>query len=395
MKQSIQKILLSSILLVLTFVSISQEKEKKVLIIGWDGVRSDCLELANSPNMDNLFSQGISTLWAYNPNVTVSGPTWSTILTGVWQNKHGVSNNSYTNSQFNTYPYFPTRAKAQNPDLYCVHICAWSPMTENVYNHGFDNMIIPTWGDEYCSLAAQAQLANPDLDVLFVHFDQPDGAGHQYMFSPTASGYIDAIENCDYWTGQVLQSLYSRPTYNQEDWLIISMTDHGGIGFSHGGVTVDETRIWISFANPRFPNLDIPGVGASHASDTLPMLVDIAVTALDHLGIAIDQAWNLDGRSMYDIYESHLLNKNETKTIANTINIYPNPTNDIINIESYSYEKSTAIIQIIDIRGQIIKSLSSAESITKIDVSNLANGLYFVKYDNEKQVQISKLQIVK
>lgn len=395
MKHFIQKILLANILVVLTLLSIAQEKEKKVLIIGWDGVRSDCLELASTPNMDNLLSQGISTLWAHNQNVTVSGPTWSTILTGVWQNKHGVSNNSYTNSQFNTYPYFATRAKEQNPDLYCVQICAWSPMTDNIYNHGFDNMIVPTWGDEYCSLAAQAQLANPDLDVLFVHFDQPDGAGHQYMFSPTASGYIDAIENCDYWTGQVLQSLYSRPTYNQEDWLIISMTDHGGIGFSHGGVTVDETRIWISFANPTFPNMDIPGVGGSHASDTLPMLVDIAVTALDHLEIEIAPEWDLDGRSMYDVYENHLLNSKETKTIANTINIYPNPANNIIYIESDSNKTSTAIIQIIDVYGRIKKILSAEEGITRIDVSNFANGMYFIKYDNGTQVQIKKLQIVK
>ncbi|MBN2777075.1 MAG: alkaline phosphatase family protein [Bacteroidales bacterium] len=395
MKKSITQIMLSILVLLISISISAQEKENKVLIIGWDGVRSDCLELANTPNMDNLFSQGISTTWAHNQNVTVSGPTWSTILTGVWQIKHGVSNNSYTNSQFNTYPYFPTRAKSENSDLYCVHICSWSPMTENVYNHGFDNMIVPTFGDEYCSLAAQAQLANPDLDVLFVHFDQPDGAGHQYMFSPTASGYIDAIENCDYWTGQLLQALYSRPTYDQENWLIISMTDHGGIGFSHGGVTVDETRVWISFANPRFPNLDIPGIGGSHASDTLPMLVDIAVTALDHLDIDIKSEWDLDGRSMYDLYESHLLNNIDSKEVSNLINIYPNPANDILFVESNLTEVKNSNIQIMDISGKIIKSIITDKRETNIDVSDISEGLYLLKFDNGKQVKTKKIQIVK
>jgi predicted AlkP superfamily pyrophosphatase or phosphodiesterase len=375
---------------------LAQDVENKVLIIGWDGVRSDCLELANTPNMDNLFSQGISTTWAHNQNVTVSGPTWSSILTGVWQNKHGVTNNSYTNSQFNTYPYFPKRAKEQFPDLYCVHICSWSPMTENVYNHGFDNMIVPTWGDEYCSLAGQAQLANPNLDVLFVHFDQPDGAGHQYMFSPMSSGYIDAIENCDYWTGQLLDALYSRPTFAQENWLIISMTDHGGIGFSHGGVSVDETRVWISFANPQFPALDIPGIGGAHASDTIPKLVDIAVTALDHLGVDIQASWDLDGVSMYDTYQDFFSSSASNSFEKLEVDMFPNPANEnfILNIHSELNDNFT--YSIIDITGAIVSENSiHANTLQTIDVSELQAGLYFVRISNKEASFINKLQIIR
>ena len=35
-----------------------------------------------------------------------------------------------------------------------------------------------------------------------------------------------------------------------------------------------------------------------HAFDRPPAIVDIAVTALAHLGVAVDPAWGLDGRSL-------------------------------------------------------------------------------------------------
>ena len=55
--------------------------------------------------------------------------------------------------------------------------------------------------------------------------------------------YISAIEDADAHVGVVLSALYSRPNYAQEDWLVIVTHDHGGVGYSHGGTSLEHRNI--------------------------------------------------------------------------------------------------------------------------------------------------------
>src|SRR5262245_8964894 len=127
------KVFLYATFILVAFNSSASQK-RKALIIGIDGVRSDALQLANTPNIDSLMAGGLYTWDAWHCGITVSGPSWSTIMTGVWWNKHGVSNNNYTGSKFNQYPYFTTRAKELLPNLRCVEVIEWPPLIDDVYN---------------------------------------------------------------------------------------------------------------------------------------------------------------------------------------------------------------------------------------------------------------------
>ena len=64
--------------------------EKKVLLIGLDGVRVDILAQAHTPNIDALIANGTFSGEAQTRPPTVSGPGWSSMLTGVWGDKHKV-----------------------------------------------------------------------------------------------------------------------------------------------------------------------------------------------------------------------------------------------------------------------------------------------------------------
>ena len=55
----------------------------------------------------------------------------------------------------------------------------------------------------------------------------------------------------------------------------------------HGGETVEERTIFFLASGP--------AAQVGMLSET-PVIADIAVTALGHLGIEIDEAWELDGR---------------------------------------------------------------------------------------------------
>src|SRR3569832_808432 len=149
---------------------ITASQPRKVLIIGIDGTRSDALKQATTPNMDAITSNGFFTYEAWHRGNTISGPSWSSILCGVEYNKHGITDNTYANSQFNSYPYFTTRAKSCLPDLYCVQIVQWLPMSDYVYNDSWDKKIVVDDGQgEQSVAAAQTQLADSNLDVLFVY----------------------------------------------------------------------------------------------------------------------------------------------------------------------------------------------------------------------------------
>ena len=89
-----------------------------------------------------------------------------------------------------------------------------------------------------------------DPDVIFWQISAPDSAGHSHGFSPTSASYLTAIETADGYYGTILSALYGRPGYidGSEEWLILSVPDHGGFGTSHHsedpGLT-DEERLQI------------------------------------------------------------------------------------------------------------------------------------------------------
>lgn len=384
-------------LLLLLAATANASQTRKVLVIGLDGVRSDALQQANTPNLDALIAGGLYTYDAWHLGITVSGPSWSTIMTGTWWNKHGVSSNAYTGSNYNQYPYFPTRAKELLPNLKCVQVTEWAPMSDNVYNDGWNSKLITPDGDGAATATvASQQLADPDLDCMFVYFDQVDLTGHSSGFSPSNNSYMQSIENVDIHVGTVLSALYARPNYANENWLILVITDHGGIGTGHGGITWEERHIWwiasgadvaqqqITAADPGTYNL--LGTGIFNAGGvnenimkTSPVQADIAVTALHHLiyetGINPENqsAWNMDGKSWLSVFSDV-----DNVVTEENIKVYPNPTNGAITFWFENASKLPVNYQIYDNTGRLVQEGKNVDVVNKltVDLSALDAGIY-------------------
>ena len=74
---------------------------------------------------------------------------------------------------------------------------------------------------------------------------------------------------------------------------------------------------------------------------------------------------------------------------ANTISIFPNPTNGIITFKNITQEYDVTIFNML---GQNMKSQSVDSSSNSLDVSNLATGTYFIKFKGyEKVLKFIKL----
>lgn len=236
----------------LLFVNVlSAQSSRKVLMIGIDGCRPDALVAANAPTLDSLMSSGTFTLHARTIYPTWSGPGWSSMLTGVWYTKHGVTDNSFSGANFAAYPHFFNRVEEFDSSLFTASICQWAPVNDYIVDRA-DLISNPGSGIGVATTAASL-LSAQDPDVVFLHFDDVDHEGHATGFSPANPLYLSAIEGVDAHIRTVLNALRSRPDYANEDWLVMVSTDHGGIGTSHGGNTEEEKTIFLILSGGGLP----------------------------------------------------------------------------------------------------------------------------------------------
>lgn len=405
------------LLLMLALTTAYASQNRKVLVIGIDGCRSDALQQANTPNLDGLIANGLYTYDAWHLGITVSGPSWSTIMTGVWWNKHGVTSNSYTGSRFNEYPYFPTLAKQYRPNLKCVQVVEWAPMSDNVYNDGWDSKLKTPDGDGAATAAvASTQLADENLDCMFVYFDACDLTGHSSGFDPNNPSYIQAIENVDDKIGVVMTALRNRPNYANENWLVLITTDHGGRGTGHGGISFEERHIWWIASGPSVTHQQItaadPGTynllgsslyNASGVDQNIlkqsPVQADIAVTALHHLvydaGIHPDTEpfWDLDGKTWLEVFSS----VDETKQQDVALTVYPNPTTGLTTLWFENKAEDKVIAAVYDVTGKLVLQTSETVNTNKLnmDLANQPAGEYIVKVQIGNETLTKKITLTK
>tara|TARA_B100000749_G_scaffold225649_1_gene181152 strand:- start:11041 stop:13029 length:1989 start_codon:yes stop_codon:yes gene_type:complete len=276
----------------LIFVSLLNGQNKKLLFIGIDGCRPDALTQAQTPNIDGLINDGIyinNALCSINGQPTVSGPGWSTMITGVWYDKHGVSDNSFSGSNFDEYPPFNVLLEESGQEYHTASFIMWTPIHTQIFGSTMDYNELHSTYDGSVAQGAADYMSTPNVDVIFLDFDDVDIAGHSYGFSPEVDQYIDAIENVDGYIGWVIDSMENRPTFQNEDWLIMITSDHGGIGYGHGGQTIEERQIPIIMS------------GTLVSEETIPeqsYLTNLVSTVLNYFGIENNCEWQLDGISM-------------------------------------------------------------------------------------------------
>lgn len=240
-----------SIMTVLLVISAFSQTQK-VLIIGIDGCRPDALFEANTPTLDSLISTGLFSPDALNDDITVSGPGWSAILCGVWSPKHLVTSNNFSGNDYANYPPVFKRVEDFNSALNTVSICHWAPINDEIVQ-SYADIKINESSDLNVSNQAISFLNSNDPDFMFLHFDDVDHAGHSYGFSPAVPQYVAAIEGVDSYITPVLQAIRQRPNYSSEDWLVLVTTDHGGVGYSHGGTTIEHQNVFVIASGNNVP----------------------------------------------------------------------------------------------------------------------------------------------
>lgn len=296
------RILLLTTLIGCSLVQADNVPPNRLLVIGMDGCRPDALAAAKTPHLDALIEDGAFSNHTqilgerYRKNDTVSGPGWSSFLTGVWADKHGVQDNSFEGKNYEAFPHFFKHVKAKWPDARTGSFVNWEPIDTHIVEAADVRVVHPSKGaDGYTEtdtlLAREASqfLSEGEPHVAMVYFGAIDETGHAFGFHPDVPKYIRAIETIDEHVGEVIAAMKRRANYAKENWLVVVSTDHGGKDKGHGGGH-DVPEILTTF-------LIVSGPAATKGTIDQPThIVDVSVTGLAHLGV--ETSPELDGKAI-------------------------------------------------------------------------------------------------
>ena len=269
----------------------------KVLVIGTDGTRWDLLDAAmkagRAPNLARLRREGFGrpSLLEFAPEtITLSEVGWSSIASGVWEDKHGVDGTKLNmdpgQATKNGYLDFITRIENRRARLSTFLASDWDniglaenggPIFGTAHDANFAARVavetIDAWdqGDEQVTDAATRYLRRGDPDAGFVYLGLVDETAH--LAGSATPTYSAAITTTDTRIGRLLRAIRSRPSLPFESWTIIVTTDHGQKPLSepslisHFGDTPLERTSFLLGLGARAGPGRLEAAGGGHPSD--------------------------------------------------------------------------------------------------------------------------------
>jgi predicted AlkP superfamily pyrophosphatase or phosphodiesterase len=272
-----------SILLTLSPLSSAQaDPAKRLILISIDGAKPAVMRKSQLPNLDRLRRAGS---WTYNaqtvlPSVTLN--SHASMVSGVLPAKHGVTWNDRFRSARGYLPVPTIFTVARQAGLSCAAFVAKDKLRHLAAPQDCPVFRRPGYTAAPVAAAAAAYLQERRPDLLFVHFADPDSAGHANGWGSPEQ--VRALEDVDRAIGRLLTAL-RKAGVEQETGIIVT-ADHGGHGRSHGSDSLEDTTIpWICAG---------PGVRANNELTTPVRTYDTAATAAALLGLPRPAVW--DGR---------------------------------------------------------------------------------------------------
>jgi len=260
-----------------------QASTPKVLIVAVDGLRADAPADMETPYLDVLRAGGAYTAVARTSDDGSDEAGWPTLLTGVWAAKHGAAQD-VSGYRAEAYPDVLTRIEAVRPDAGTLAAVDWRPLVDGaggapLLSARVDELLYfdadsagYARADADLVVEASLRLWGSDVDAAFVYLGNPGAVASD--FGADSEEYALAVQQVDADVGTLMAALRARASFASEDWLVLVATS-----FPEGGAS-----------------LLVSGPSTLEGTfTTAPALVDVAATALAHLGLATDPAWNLDG----------------------------------------------------------------------------------------------------
>jgi len=274
-------------------VVLSSGGVRQVIIISIDGLRPDALLQADTPNLDLLWQNGAYTWRAQTVNPSITLPAHTSMISGLDVPRHRLSWNEYR----------PERGYIGVPTIFSMAKARGLRSALFVGKTRFRHFASPEVVDKFetsngeplelAERAAEYFVANRPA-ILFIHFLDPDSAGHLYgWMSPQQLATISEVDKA---IGILMNALYANGSPHaggllRETTVMVS-TDHGGHDREHGTSDPrDMTIPWIAYG---------AGIKRGHQVEQAVRVYDTAATALKALGLPVPTDW--DGKPVEEAF---------------------------------------------------------------------------------------------
>jgi hypothetical protein len=139
-----------------------------------------------------------------------------------------------------------------------------------------------------------------------------------------------------------------------------------------------------------------------YGTNVTALVPTITVSALATVSPATAVAQNFTAPVVYTVTAQDGTTQAWTVTVTisvginevteNVASIYPNPANDVVNVKMNSTINKIAVV---NMNGQVVAESVINNNEGSINVSNMANGMYFLRIETANGITMNKIQIVK
>lgn len=219
-----------------------------VVLISVDGLRPDVIA-EYAERMRRMQGEGS---WATNGRTiskSATLPSHASMVSGVDYQRHGLGFNAYR----------PERGHIQYPTIFSAAQKADLDTALFVGKMKLKHLLDPeseshfAVGGVYCSKVnklAVPYLKSAESGLVFLHFSDPDGAGHLHGWM--SQEYLTAVGRADRCVAQVLDALHERGKLDRT--LVVLTADHGGHDHDHALPIPPDTHIpWLAWGGVAKP----------------------------------------------------------------------------------------------------------------------------------------------
>ncbi len=273
-----------------------QRRAEHVFIFSFDQGAPRIIQESEMPAYRKMAAEGAHTWEAYTIVPSLTLPSHVSMLTGVGIQKHQVSWNDYQ----------PAKGVVTVPTVFSLAKNSGLSTAMVVGKEKFKHLNIPGSIDTFlvagdCTAVAEAfatQVAKLKPNLCFIHFADPDTAGHKFgVGSPEQLG---ALADCDKALQKINAAVVAEGMGDTSVFILTS--DHGGhntlnaeqksVGV-HGSSEPDDVLIpWIAWGK---------GVRKGFSLTAPIVTYDTAATALWLLGVPVPES--LWGRPVFSAFE--------------------------------------------------------------------------------------------
>lgn len=261
---------------------------KHFYVIGVDAMSVEGLKQAHTPNMDQLMANGSVCYTVRTVQPSSSSPNWGSMLMGAGPEIHGNSSNDWRTDNFSLapaavtdYDMFPSVVsvvKAQRPEGKIGMLYHWDGFG-NLFEKGVADLDQNYPSEKETAEAIAAYIKKDKPLFVFSQLDDVDHVGH--AAGHMSKAYLEAINRVDSLVGVIVQATREAGILDETVFMIVS--DHGGIGYGHGGTTLEESTVPFILSGK--------GIKKNFVVPTNVYMYDVAPTITYALGLDAPYAW--------------------------------------------------------------------------------------------------------